>query len=56
MSRKRRQHSGEFKAKVPLAALKGDQTTSELAARFWCSSHSGKPMEARAAGEGFWAF
>lgn len=34
MSRKRRQHSGEFKAKVALAALKGDQTTSELAARF----------------------
>jgi len=34
MSRKRRQHSDEFKAKVTLAALKSDQTTSELAARF----------------------
>ena len=34
MSRKRRQYSPHFKAKVALAALKGDQTTSELAARF----------------------
>ncbi len=34
MSKKRRQYSGDFKAKVALAALKGDQTTSELAARF----------------------
>ncbi|MGM0786050.1 MAG: transposase [Pseudomonadota bacterium] len=34
MSRKRRQYSSDFKAKVALAALKGDQTTSELAARF----------------------
>ncbi|MBY5931223.1 transposase [Halomonas sp. DP8Y7-3] len=34
MSRKRRHHSGEFKAKVTLAAPKGDQTTPELAARF----------------------
>ena len=34
MSRKRRQYSSEFKAKVALAALKGEQTTSEIAARF----------------------
>ncbi|GHB12590.1 transposase [Modicisalibacter luteus] len=34
MSRKRRQYSSDFKAKVALAALKGDQTTSEIAARF----------------------
>ena len=34
MSSKRRQYSSDFKAKVALAALKGDQTTSELAARF----------------------
>lgn len=34
MSRKRRQYSGDFKAKVALAALKGDETTSTLAARF----------------------
>jgi len=34
MSRKRKQYSSDFKAKVALAALKGDQTTSALAARF----------------------
>jgi len=34
MSKKRRHYSGEFKAKVALAALKGDETTSALAARF----------------------
>lgn len=31
---KRRRFSAEFKAKVALAALKGEQTLSELAARF----------------------
>ena len=34
MSKKRKQYSAEFKAKVALAAIKGDQTTPELAARF----------------------
>ena len=34
MSKKRWQYSNEFKAKVALAALKGDETTSALAARF----------------------
>ena len=34
MSRKRKQHSGELKARVALAAVKGDRTTSELAAKF----------------------
>ncbi|MDR5901106.1 transposase [Halomonas icarae] len=34
MSKVRQHYSSEFKAKVALAALKGDQTTSELAARF----------------------
>ncbi|WP_416138905.1 transposase [Halomonas sp. HK25] len=34
MSKKRRQYSSEFKAKVAFAALKGDETTSVLAARF----------------------
>ncbi len=31
---KRRQHAPEFKAKVALKAVKGDQTVSELASRF----------------------
>ena len=32
--KKRRQYSPEFKAKVALAAVKNDQTISELAARY----------------------
>jgi putative transposase len=34
MSRKRRTFSGAFKAKVALAAVRGDRTTAELAAKF----------------------
>lgn len=34
MSRKRRNHSPEFKAKVALAAIKGDQTLAELSSQF----------------------
>jgi transposase len=34
MSKKRKQYSASFKSKVAPAALKGDQTTSEIAARF----------------------
>ena len=34
MSRKRRNHSPDFKAKVALAAIKGDETLSELAKRY----------------------
>jgi transposase len=34
MSRKRRNHSSAFKAKVALAALKGDRTLAELSAQF----------------------
>ncbi len=34
MSNKRRKYSPRFKAKVALAAIKNDETVSELAARF----------------------
>ena len=34
MKRKRRNHSSGFKAKVALAALKGDRTLAELSAHF----------------------
>jgi len=34
MVRKRRQFSGVFKSKVALAAVRGDKTTAELAAKF----------------------
>ena len=34
MNRSRRNHTAAFKAKVGLAALKGDQTVAELAKRF----------------------
>ena len=34
MSQKRRNHSPEFKSKVALAAIKGDETLSQLASRF----------------------
>ncbi len=34
MSKKRKQHSPEFKAKVALAAIKNEETIAELAQRF----------------------
>ena len=34
MSRKRRVFSGSFKAKVALAAVRGDKSTAELASKF----------------------
>ena len=40
MSRKRRSFSGAFKAKVALAACRGEKTTAQLAAEF--SVHAGQ--------------
>jgi transposase-like protein len=34
MSHKRRQHSGEFKARVALAAIRGEKTVHELATEY----------------------
>jgi transposase-like protein len=39
MSRKRRNHSPEFKAKVAMAAIKGDETLSELSQRHGINSN-----------------
>ena len=36
---KRRQHSAEFKAKVALAAVKGDKTLAELVSEFEVHPH-----------------
>ena len=39
MSKKRRNHSPEFKSKVALAAIKGDQTLSELSRQYGITSN-----------------
>ena len=39
MARKRRVFGGAFKAKVALAAVKGDKSTAELAAKFGVHTH-----------------
>jgi transposase-like protein len=39
LKRTRRKHNSEFKAKVALAAAKGDKTVSELAAEFGVHPH-----------------
>lgn len=39
MSKKRRNHSPEFKSKVAIAALKGDKTLAELSKQFAINSN-----------------
>ena len=39
MSRNRRNHSPEFKSKVAVAAIKGDQTLSELSQQYGINSN-----------------
>jgi len=39
MSKKRRNHSPDFKSKVAVAAIKGDQTLSELSLQYGINSN-----------------
>lgn len=39
MSKRRRNHSPDFKSKVALAAIKGDQTLSELSRQYGINSN-----------------
>jgi hypothetical protein len=51
---KRKQHAPEFKAKVGLEAVKGEETAAELAARFRGASDDDPPMETCPAQGGVW--
>jgi hypothetical protein len=42
------EHTPAFKAKVALAAVKGDRTLAQLAEQFRCSSQSGHHVEGAA--------
>jgi transposase len=40
MSKKRTQYSSEFKAKVALAAIRGDETIPPVGSTLWDTSHT----------------
>ncbi|WP_417259386.1 hypothetical protein [Celeribacter sp.] len=42
---KRKQHAPEFKAKIALEALKGEETAAEMASRFGGASDDDPSME-----------
>ena len=52
MSRKRRVLGAKFKAKVALAAVRGDKTVSQLAGQYGIHGNSGVVVETQAAGRG----
>ena len=52
MTRKRRVFGAAFKAKVALAAVRGDKTTAQLAAEFERACQPGHGLEEAAAGAG----
>ena len=52
MTRKRRVFGAAFKAKVALAAVRGDKTTAQLASEFERAHQPGHGLEEAAAGAG----
>jgi transposase-like protein len=54
MKQSRKKHSPSFKAKVALEALKGEETTAEIASRFEGPSQPGAYLEEGDGGGSRW--